>query len=1188
MRKLYLIVFITCVMAHQAASQYQQALASAFNPQSIADIKNETILLEKGLEQLEKKFNVSIAYRDEWVKGKKVQAPSSDKRNVEEALGELLRETELYYEKAGSGFYVISLKNLQNSGLSESASASRAPDLSAGVTSPTANLNFKAYSKSGRKQKRESEPDFTVSGTVKDENGNGFPGVNVILKGSSTGTSTDAAGKYSLSVPDENTVLVFSAIGYATQEVTVGARSVIDISLQLDVKSLETVVVTALGLERSAKSLGYATSTINSDELSINRTPNMMNALTGKVAGVSISGLGTGPAGTSKIRIRGQSSISGQNNPLIVVNGVPIDNTNFGSNPGNSGSDSSIGVRGGGNTSDGGDGLSSINPDDIESMTVLKGAAASALYGSRAKDGVIMITTKSRGAAKGLGVTYNMNYTNDTPLDFTDYQYEYGQGENGVRPTTANPTSGQWSFGEKFQPGMTHVLFDGLTVPYEPQRGRLKDFYRNGQNLTNTVSLAANSDRGGLNLSFANMNSQGIVPNNTYERKTINLGFGYDLSDKLSFKGNINYSNEYNKNPPNVGQQDNTIPTSLMAMSNSMPLDVLNANRYDADGNEFVYSRFRNRTNPYFVLSDQFQNIRRDRVFGNISVKYDITNWLFVQGRVGQDYWSRDQEYNNFPTGQASRATAPAGFVNGLYTQDSRRFREINSDFLISGTKEFGDIGVNITAGGNQMYRRSDLNSVQVTDFVVRGLYTVQNGRAKDPLYDLSERGVNSLYGSAEVNYKRFVYLNATLRNDWFSTLSEANRSIVYPSVSASYVFSESFDAPSWLNFGKFRAAYARVGSDTDVPPYSNVLFYGVNSNLALNPAGAGQPVGGSNGSTVPNPNLRPMEIAETELGIELKMFNNRVGLDLAVYKKITTDQIVSAQISDASGFVDSRINSGQSQNKGIEMLLNFSPIRTSDFSWDFTFNGAYNITKVLSLLTDTPGERITVGTHVFNGELRQIVGEEMGQIAGFGYRRDDSGRQIFGTNGLPLRTLELVNFGSALPKWVGGFNNAFNYKGVSVSFLIDFKLGNKMLSGTNFNAYRHGLHKATLEGRENGVVGDGVDIDGNVNAVVAPVQSYWEIVRSQALIEPVVYNGGYWKVRQITAGYDFTRFFEPSSFIKGLRLNLVANNVFLLKKWVDNIDPESFGYSSDNLVGMESPGLLTTRSMGFNLNVKF
>ncbi|MEQ9375347.1 MAG: SusC/RagA family TonB-linked outer membrane protein [Imperialibacter sp.] len=1188
MRKLYLIVFITCVVANQAVPQHQQVLASAFSPQSIAVTKTESISLEKGLEQLERKFNVSIAYRDEWVKDKKVQIPSSDLRTVEEALGELLSETELSYEKAGSGFYVISLKSLQNAGLSESASTSKTSGLSASVTSPAANLSLKAFSKSARRQKKETQREITVSGTVKDENGNGFPGVNVILKGSSTGTSTDANGKYSLSVPDDNSVLVFSAIGYATQEVNVGARSIIDISLELDVKSLETVVVTALGLERSSKSLGYATSTINSDELSINRTPNMMNALTGKIAGVSISGLGTGPAGTSKIRIRGQSSISGQNNPLIVVNGVPIDNTNFGSNPGNAGSDSSIGVRGGGNTSDGGDGLSSINPDDIESMTVLKGAAASALYGSRAKDGVIMITTKSRGTTKGLGVTYNMNYTNEAPLDFTDYQYEYGQGENGVRPTAPNPTSGQWSFGEKFQPGMTQVLFDGVTVPYEPQRGRLLDFYRHGQNFTNTITLAGNTDKGGLNLSFADMSSQGIVPNNTFDRKTINLGFGYDLSSKLSFKGNINYSNEYNKNPPNVGQQDNTIPTSLMAMSNSMPLDVLNDNRYNAQGNEYIYSRFMNRTNPYFILSDQFQNIRRDRIFGNLSVKYDITNWLFVQGRVGQDYWSRDQDYNNFPTGQASRAAAPAGFVNGLYTQEARRFREINKDFLISATKEFGDIGVNITAGGNQMYRRSDLNSVQVTDFVVRGLYTVQNGRAKDPLYDLSERGVNSLYGSAEVNYKRFIYLNTTLRNDWFSTLSEANRSILYPSVSASYVFSESFDAPGWLNFGKFRAAFAQVGSDTDVPPYSNVLFYGVNPNLALNPSGTGQPVGGSSGNTVPNPNLKPMQTSETELGLEMRMFNNRVGLDVAVYKKITTDQIVQAQISDASGFIDTRINSGQSQNKGIEMLLNLTPVKTVDFSWDFTFTGAYNITKVLSLLTDTPGERITVGTHVFNGELRQIVGEEMGQIAGFGYRRDDSGRQIFGTNGLPLRTLDLVNFGSALPKWVGGFNNAFNYKGVSLSFLIDFKLGNKMLSGTNFNAYRHGLHKATLEGRENGVVGDGVDIDGNVNSVVAPVQAYWEIVRSQALIEPVVYNGGYWKLRQITAGYDFTRFFSPDSPIKGLRLNLVANNVLLLKKWVDNIDPESFGYSSDNVVGMESPGLLTTRSMGFNLNVKF
>ena len=1028
----------------------------------------------------------------------------------------------------------------------------------------------------------------TVSGVVTDENGQGFPGVNIIVKGTSMGTTTDVNGRYALEVEEENAILVFSFVGYNEQEIALGGRTVLDVQMQPNLQALDEVVVTALGIERAQKSLGYATAKVSSEELTVNRTSNLMNALQGKVAGVNISSLGTGPGGTSKIRIRGQSSMSGQNNPLIVVNGVPIDNTNFGTNQGNAAADNSIGVRGGGVYSDGGDGLSSINPDDVESMTILKGAAASALYGSRAKDGVIMITTKNRGEVRGLGVSYNLNYTNETPLDFTDYQYLYGQGENGVRPTSANPTSGQWSFGERFQPGMTHVLFDNLVVPYEPQRGIIREFYRNGQNLTNTITLSTNTEKGGLSFSISDMNSKGITPNNSFNRKIFNLGFTHALSPKLSFRGNINYSNEYNKNPPNIANQDNSIPTSLYNMANSMPMKVLDENKYDANGNEYVYSRFRNRTNPYWVLAEQFNNIRRDRIFGNFALKYDILKWLYVQGRVGQDYWSRDQDYNNFPTGHASRGPAQEGFVNGVYTQEARRFREINTDLLISATREFGDIGMNITLGGNQMTRRSDLNSVQVTDFVVRDLYTVQNGRAKDPFYDLSEMAVNSLYGSAELSWRRFLFLNGTHRNDWFSTLSPENRSIPYSSISTSFVFSEAADMPRWLNFGKVRVAYAEVGSDSDVGPYSNVLYYSVNANLIGNPSGALQPIGGPSGTTLPNDDLRPMRTAETEAGVELKLFDNRVGLDVSVYRKITTDQIVRAQISDASGFVDTRINSGKSQNKGIEMMLNLVPVVSNDFRWDFTFNGAYNVTKVLSLLTDTPGERITVGAHNFNGELRQIVGEEMAQIAGFGYRRDDQGRKVFGANGIALRTPDLITFGSALPKWVGGFTNSFVYKDLVFSFLIDFKLGNKILSGTNFNAIRHGLHKMTLPGREEGgIVGEGVDVDGNVNTVVAPVQAYWEVVRSQALIEPAVYDGGYWKLRQVTLGYDFTKFLPETFPVRSVRLSLVANNVLMLKKWVDNIDPESFGYSSDNIVGMEGTGVPTTRGIGFNLNVK-
>lgn len=1020
----------------------------------------------------------------------------------------------------------------------------------------------------------------TVTGKVTDAAGKELANISVVVKGTSNGTSTSSGGQYSITaVP--NAVLVFSSVGFATQEVKIAGRTVVNVVLAADNRSMSEVVVTALGISKQSRGLGYAASSVKPEELTINRTPNPMNALQGKIAGVNISSLGTGPGSSSKIRIRGQSSISGQNNPLIVINGVPVDNTNFNEN--------TNGVKGGGVTSDGGDGLSSINPDDIENMTVLKGAAAAALYGSRAKDGVIMITTKSRGKGKGIGVTYNVNYTNETPLDFTDYQKVYGQGENGVRPTTPNPTSGQWSFGEKIQPGMTQTLFNTPGIPYVAQGSRIKEFYRHGQNLTNTVTLSTGGDKGGLYLSLTDAENKGIMPNNTFNRKGLNLGFSYNLTEKFSFAGNVNYTNEKNTNPPNIANQDNSIPTTLMAMANTMPLSVMNDNKYNpATGNEYTYSRFTNRTNPYWVLAEQFHNIKRDRIFGNLSMKYNILSWLYVQGRFGQDYWSRDEDVNNFPTGQASRALV-TGFANGIYTQESRRFRETNLDFLISANKKFNDFEVTLTGGGNKMRRYLDVNNVQVTDFFVRGLYSVQNGRAKDPVYTLVEQGVNSLYGSGEIGWKKTLYLNATVRNDWFSTLSPKNRSIMYPSLSGSYVFSENLRGLPWLNFGKIRVGYAEVGSDGDVAPYSGQLFYAVNANLINNPSGVSVPVANS-GTSIPNPNLKPSRVSETEVGMELKMFKNRVNVDVAVYKKITRDQIVQVQVSDASGFLNTRINSGESSNKGFEAMLNLVPIQKKNFSWSFTANTSYNITKVLSIITNTPGERITIGTHVFNGEVRHVVGEEMGQIAGFGYATDPAkgNQRIFQANGLPLRTANLVLFGSALPKWTGGFLNTFTYKGVTLNVFIDYKLGNKMLSGTNFNAIREGLHKMTLEGRETGVVGQGVNQSGGVNTVVAPVQTYWEHLRSQQIVEPVIYNGGYWKLRQVSIGYDFTKFIPAKLPFKGVRLDIVANNVLIIKKWVENIDPETFGFGSDNQVGLESPGLPTTRGIGLNLNIKF
>lgn len=1028
----------------------------------------------------------------------------------------------------------------------------------------------------------------TISGTVTDSNGVPIPGASVVEKGTTNGVAADFDGIYQITVQGSNAVLVVSSIGFASKEVPVGGATTLDITLQEDTQNLNEVVVTALGIKQETKKLGYSIAQVDSDEVNVNRSSNFMNTLQGKVAGVNISSLSSGPGGSSKVRIRGQSSISGTNNPLIVVNGVPIDNTSFGTSPGSSSSE--VGTNSGGVYSDGGDGFSSINPDDIESMTILKGATGAALYGSRAKDGVIMITTKSRGRQQGLGVTYNINVTDHTPLDFTDYQYEYGQGENGVRPTSANPTSGQWSFGERFEPGMTQVLFDGVEVPYVPVRDRIKKFYRNGTDITHSISISNGSEKGGFNLSLSNLGSKGITPNNEFNRKTVNFGANYDLSDKLSIESHINYSYEKNINPPNVGQQDNTISVALYNMANSMPLDLLDEKKFNAEGNEFVYSRFRNRTNPYFTLSEQFNEIRRDRIFGNVLARYEFAPWLIGQVRVGQDYWSRSQQYNGYPTGQASRPSAPAPFFNGTFTQTARRYRETNVDFLLSGNVNVNeDFAVGYNVGGNQMRRRQDLNRVDVTDFVIRDLYTVQNGRVKNPTYSLSERGINSLYGAVDLSYKDTYFLSGTARNDWFSTLSEENRSILYPSVSGSVLFSNLLgDSAEWLTLGKFRAAYAEVGSDTDVSPYSDALFYDINANFFPGPTGAPNPVAGANTSTLPNPNLRPMRVKETEIGVDLRMFDNRVGLDLAVYRKTTIDQIIPAQISNSSGFISQLINSGESRSDGIEMLLNLTPIRNDDLRWDFNFNASYNKTKVISLLSDEEGESILVGNHIFNGFLYQVVGEEIGQLAGFGYKFDEQGRQVFADDGRPLRSDEIKFYGSALPRWVGGITNTVRYKDFNLSFLIDFKLGGKMISGTNFNATRHGLHKMTLPGRETGVVGEGVNQAGEPNTVATESQTYWEVVRSQQLIEPIVYNSGYWKLRQVTLGYDFRKFIPEDSPVQGVTLSLVANNVAMLKKWVPNIDPDSFSFSSDNVSGLESTGVPTTRSLGFNLNVKF
>jgi hypothetical protein len=414
--------------------------------------------------------------------------------------------------------------------------------------------------------------------------------------------------------------------------------------------------------------------------------------------------------------------------------------------------------------------------------------------------------------------------------------------------------------------------------------------------------------------------------------------------------------------------------------------------------------------------------------------------------------------------------------------------------------------------------------------------------------------------------------------------LSPANRSILYPSLTVSYVISQSLrnKLPEWLSFAKIRAAYAEVGSDTDVQPYSNNLFYNINTQLF-----GISPLGSIAGSIVPNANLRPMRVSENEVGLELKLLDYRIGIDISYYDKLSSDQILRKQASNAGGFLTELVNVGKSRNQGVELLLDVEAIRTANFKWNSVFNIAYNQSEVI----DLGGlNEITVGTGEFTGELRQVVGKPLGQLYGFGYLRDASGKRIFDSgNGRPLRTATQIAFGSAVPVYVGGFTNIFTYKNFDLSVLIDFKLGHKMISGTNFNAWRHGLHKGTLIGRdENFVIGDGVNIKGEVNTVKSGVQAFYETVRASNIAEEFVANAGLWQLRQITFGYNLSKLVKKVTFIKGAKLSIVANNIAVLKKWVDNIHPEQFGFPSDNLVGLEATGLPVTRNVGLNLNVRF
>lgn len=1010
-----------------------------------------------------------------------------------------------------------------------------------------------------------------IKGTVKSATGEPLPGVNIRIKGGNLGTATNANGEFSLKASPQ-TVLQVSHLGYETQEVSVGNNKTLNIVLENSKQQLGEIVVTALGIKRDAKKLGYSASTVNIDQLATNRTTNIGNSLEGKVAGLNVSPPAGGPGGSTKIRIRGQSSFGGDNSPLIVVNGTPINNTSV--SAGGSASNGTGNVTGG--SSDQGDGLQSINQDDVESITVLKGGAAAALYGARAKDGAIIITTKSGSKNQGIGIELNSNFQTEQALDYTNFQYLYGQGENGHRQVTLADaqSSGVFSFGDKFDNAPT-IQFDGSTQPYAPFKNRIKQFYRTGTNFSNSLALSGGNEKGSFRLSFDNTDANSIMPNSDYHKQILNLGLNYKFTPKLTLQLNANYSNEFNHNPPQIGIQDMNANTTIYTLANSINTEWLK-NYKDANGNEQPLARFTNRNNPYWVAYQRFENVHRDRLFGTVSLKYQFTDWLYLQGRVGQDYFTRPYNYDR-PTGTRSIGAVTTGF-NGYYYQDVSTFRERNIDFLLGATKKAGNFGFDLTVGGNAMQQISDNMSTAVTNFYVRDLYTIGNGQTKSPNYSYGQNRVNSFYGMAEISYKSFLYITATARNDWFSTLNINSDSYLYPSASASFVFSEVMgkSQPSWLDYGKLRFAYSEVGGGAKTP-YLNNLYYSLNANT-LN----GSALGSIASDISPNPNLKPLSVKELEAGFELRMLKSRVNLDVAFYKKNTNNEILNVDISATSGFNQTTVNLGKLENKGVEIMLNLVPVRSPSFNWETTFNTSYNISKVISLANGQA--RLDVGSGEFFGTVSEEVGKPLASLRGFDYKRDSQGR-IITVNGLPQQGA-LTTFGSAIPKWTGGWINTFKYKGLRLTAQIDFKAGAKLLSNSNLNFLREGLSQQSLVGRVGGVVFPGVNADGSPNTTAVEAETFYTSYRSTSIATPFVYNASFIRLRSLSLGYDFSKYFK-STTIKGVNLSFVVYNVLMIKKYVDNLDPEATVSASDNLQGIETHTLPTTRSFGLNLNVK-
>lgn len=1013
----------------------------------------------------------------------------------------------------------------------------------------------------------------TVKGTIKDATGEPVIGATVKVKGSTMGVITDIDGNYTIDCPS-NATLEISYIGSKTQIVKVGGKNTIDVTLQDESQAIDEVVVTALGIKRQARSLGYSTTKVSGDDLQLARDPNIGNALSGKVAGVNVSGNGTGSTGTSRVVIRGNASLTGNNMPLYVVDGIPFDNSNQGA----------AGKWGG---SDMGDGLSNINADDIESIQILKGAAASALYGYRGGNGAILITTKSGKKNQPATIEVNQNLTFNTIYDNRDWQDTFGIGLEGKKPTdvTAAKKAESSSWGAALD-GSEAVNFLGEKYAYS-NVDNWKKFYRTGITSNTSASISGSNKNVVYRLGTSYTSEKSILPNAGNRQIGLNMNTTYEIYKNLHLNVTANYVFDKSNGRSNLSDGNGNTNASLIYRGNSFDIDWMKGTAAgwgtNLDGSEMIGGTNVYFNNPYWLQYRKTNNMERNRLTGQVQLRWDITNWLYLQGAVQRDGYNIEFKQVQ-PIGAAAD---PKGWL----TEYEKNFHETNYNFLLGFNKEFGKLSVGATFGGNKQY--NETKQFTVADggrpFVVDGLLSVNNLGDKNPKMSINHYQVNSFYGTVDLGWANQVFLNLTGRNDWFSTLSKDNNSYFYPSATLSWVFTDTFrnSLPEWFEFGKLRAGMAAASNGTD--PYRNLLLYQLR-NYTINGM---QVATQANSNSYPNANLKPIRISEFEVGLNMSFFNSRLMFDMAYYQKRTTDDILTVSTSSTSGYNSKVDNVGKIVNKGFEFMVDAYPVRTKDFTWNTTLNFSTNSSKIVYLGEGV--ERFNIeGAESRNGNVYifDVVGSAYGEIIGNKYKRDENGNLLL-KKGLP-QAGEQTSLGNGVYKWTGGWKNSVKYKNFTLTFLLDAKFGAKIFSGSNYQLYYNGMHKNTLVGRTVAepyakTVFAGIDEEtGAANTVAVTAQDYYQAICNANIGEEFVYDASFIKLRELSLSYTFPKSMLSSlKVVKGLSVSLIARNLWTIMKHTPNIDPES-AVNASNGQGLELNGYPATRNIGFNVNVKF